>query len=46
MKTQDIYEKITNKVIEKLEQGIIPWRKPWGRLKQNLPLNLITKKRI
>lgn len=25
----DIYEVVTNQIIEKLEQGVIPWRKPW-----------------
>jgi len=24
-----VYEIVTNKIIEKLEQGVIPWRKPW-----------------
>lgn len=27
--TDFIYEMITNKVIERLEQGVVPWRKPW-----------------
>lgn len=27
--SQNIYEMVTNKIIEKLEQGIVPWRKPW-----------------
>lgn len=25
----DIYEKITNRITEQLEKGVIPWRKPW-----------------
>ena len=25
----DIYEHVTNRIIEQLEKGIIPWRKPW-----------------
>ena len=25
----DVYEIITNKVIENLEKGVIPWKKPW-----------------
>lgn len=29
MAKENIYEIVTNKVIEKLEAGIIPWRKPW-----------------
>ena len=24
-----VYEIITNRIIEKLEAGIIPWHKPW-----------------
>lgn len=26
----DIYALITNRIIEELEQGIIPWEKPWA----------------
>lgn len=26
---KDLYQEITNKIIEELENGIIPWRKPW-----------------
>ena len=25
----DIYEEVTNRIIQQLTQGIIPWRKPW-----------------
>lgn len=25
----NVYEIVTNKIIEKLEEGVIPWRKPW-----------------
>lgn len=27
--SNSVYEIVTNKIIEKLEQGVIPWRKPW-----------------
>ena len=37
-----VYELITNKIIEKLNQGVIPWQKPWKGT--GLPKNLITKK--
>ena len=37
----NIYEHITNRIIEQLEQGVIPWRKPW---KGNEPINYITRK--
>jgi len=26
----DIYQMVTNLIIEKLENGIVPWRKPWN----------------
>lgn len=29
----DIYETITNRIIEELENGVIPWRKPWTGLR-------------
>lgn len=29
MTKRDIYEEVTNKLIEALEQDIIPWRRPW-----------------
>ena len=25
----DIYEEVTNRIIKQLEQGVIPWHKPW-----------------
>ena len=25
----DIYQEVTNRIIDQLEAGIIPWRKPW-----------------
>ncbi|WP_431803362.1 ArdC-like ssDNA-binding domain-containing protein [Halobacillus andaensis] len=27
--SKKIYEMITNQIIEKLEQGVVPWRRPW-----------------
>jgi antirestriction protein ArdC len=38
-----VYEIITNRIIEKLEVGIIPWHKPW-RSVEGMPKNLISKK--
>lgn len=25
----DVYEMVTNRIIEQLEKGVVPWRKPW-----------------
>ena len=38
-----VYEIITNRIIEKLEEGIIPWHKPWQSV-EGMPKNLISKK--
>lgn len=41
MKTNEIYDLINNKVLSQLENGIIPWNKPW---EGGMPVNLITNK--
>jgi antirestriction protein ArdC len=38
----DIYEKVTSLIINQLEQGVIPWRKPWTV--SGLPMNLLTRR--
>lgn len=37
------YDRITKRIIALLEQGTVPWHKPW-KAKTGLPRNLITKK--
>jgi antirestriction protein ArdC len=37
----DVYQIVTDQIIELLEQDIIPWKKPWM---SGLPKNLISKK--
>lgn len=39
---QDVYALVTNRIIEQLERGIVPWRQPWSEA--GLPQNLITRK--
>ncbi|GFE56801.1 ArdC family protein [Geobacter sp. AOG1] len=39
----NVYEIINNRIMELLEQGTIPWRKPWNA-ESNNPKNLISKK--
>ena len=38
----EIYEGIANQIIAKLEQGVIPWRKPWSA--HTWPKNLVSGK--
>ena len=37
----DIYGKITDRIIARLESGTIPWRRPW---KNGMPINYVTRK--
>jgi antirestriction protein ArdC len=39
---RDVYAIITNRIVEQLEQGIVPWRKPWKEA--GPPMNLISGK--
>ena len=41
MKAFNIYDMVTNKIIEKLEVGVIPWRKPWTN---SAAVNWVTQK--
>ncbi|TRX71137.1 ArdC-like ssDNA-binding domain-containing protein [Carboxylicivirga sp. M1479] len=43
MKNFDIYETVTNLIIERLEQGVIPLAMPW-QTSDAIPRNLISKK--
>ena len=38
----DVYQIINGKIIEQLEKGTIPWRKPWAGA--GLPINIISKR--
>jgi antirestriction protein ArdC len=37
----NVYEIVTNKIIEQLESGVVPWRKPWKTLP---PVNIASKR--
>ena len=38
----DIYAIVTDKIINLLEEGVVPWRRPW--ISTGLPRNLVSKK--
>jgi len=41
----DVYEIVTDRIIALLEEGVVPWRKPWAGARSNeLPMNLVSKK--
>ena len=41
-KSDNIYIRLTEKIIEKMKDGVAPWQKPWAL--KNLPQNFITKR--
>ena len=38
----DVYALVTNRIIELLEKGTIPWKQPW--METGIPMNLISKR--
>jgi antirestriction protein ArdC len=38
----DVYELVTNRIIELLEAGTVPWQKPWTEA--GVPMNLLSKR--
>lgn len=38
---KSVYEVITDRIIDELEMGVVPWKKPW---KGGAPCNLVSKK--
>lgn len=38
----DVYEMVTNRIIELLEAGTVPWQKPWTEA--GVPMNLMSKR--
>ena len=45
--TINVYQMVTDRIIAKLEQGVIPWRKPWivkDGIIQNVAVNYVTQK--
>ena len=39
----NVYEIINSRIIELLEKGTVPWRKPWNA-QTNYPKNLVSRK--
>src|SRR5438128_4094020 len=37
---RNVYDIVTEKIIAQLEQGVIPWHKPWANV--GAPVNLVT----
>lgn len=44
MKTEEIYKMVTDRVIEKLKEGVCPWVKPWKGGNDYMAMNAMSKK--
>lgn len=44
MSKTDVYQIVTDHVIELLNKGIVPWRKPWRAGSSDVPQNLVSKR--
>lgn len=44
MKTNEIYQAVTDRIIALLEQGVAPWRKSWSSVGFHAPRNGVTKR--
>lgn len=42
-KKMNVYELVTNKVMEQMKQGIIPWHRPWTGVADGA-INYVTRK--
>jgi antirestriction protein ArdC len=41
---RDLYQEVTDRILASLEQGTMPWIKPWTSTGYGLPMNATTKK--
>lgn len=40
----DVYQEVTDKILNALENGVVPWRKPWKGGAGSFPQNMASKK--
>jgi len=40
----DVYQIVNDRIIDLLEQGVVPWHKPWSGGRDAAPANLVSKK--
>ncbi len=44
MKKTDVYQSVTNRILTSLEEGVIPWQKPFKSQFSPIPVNHVTRK--
>ena len=40
----NVYQIVTQRIMEQLKKGVIPWRKPWVEGRPPVPVNWVTQK--
>lgn len=40
----NVYQVITDRILQKLQQGVVPWRMPWANGEAGVPKNLVSGK--
>lgn len=40
----NVYEIVTERILQQLEKGVVPWHKPWIYKSSNIPINYVTRK--
>jgi antirestriction protein ArdC len=41
---RDVYQNVTDRIVQALENGTVPWRQTWGSTGGGLPANLISRR--
>src|SRR5690606_24264526 len=40
----DVYQKVTDLIIQRLEEGVVPWQRPWSSNSARAPQNFTTRR--
>jgi antirestriction protein ArdC len=41
---RDVYQEVTDRIIQQMEKGVVPWRRPWSEA-GGIPMNMVSGKR-
>src|SRR5208283_5445461 len=44
MRSNELYQQVTDKIIAQLEKGVAPWKCPWASIGGGLPMNIVSRK--
>ena len=44
MTTSDVFQLVTDRIVEQLSKGVVPWQRPWSMSSDNMAVNYVTRK--